>query len=74
MHHILMLIFDRIHLVHSSVSLPYLSDGTVLTVHLEYIVSPALHVTKIPKQLSPDSAAPLLCGMLTLKRLFDPTC
>ncbi|CAG8933841.1 unnamed protein product [Penicillium salamii] len=31
-----------------------------------YIVSPALHVTKIPEQLSPDSAAPLLCGMFTL--------
>jgi D-arabinose 1-dehydrogenase-like Zn-dependent alcohol dehydrogenase len=28
----------------------------------EYIVSPAIHVTKIPSELAPDVAAPLLCG------------
>ena len=28
----------------------------------EYIVSPAVHVTKIPKELPPAEAAPLLCG------------
>ncbi|KAJ9285927.1 hypothetical protein DTO021C3_6488 [Paecilomyces variotii] len=28
----------------------------------QYIVAPALHVTKIPPQLSPDEAAPLLCA------------
>lgn len=33
---------------------------------LEYIVSPARHVTRIPEQLSPDTAAPLLCGMSSL--------
>ncbi|KAJ5363093.1 hypothetical protein N7541_003937 [Penicillium brevicompactum] len=32
----------------------------------QYIVSPALHVTKIPKQLSPDSAAPLLCAGIAM--------
>lgn len=37
-----------------------------LTCYIEYIVSPALHVTKIPEQLSPDSAAPLLCGMFAV--------
>ncbi|KAJ5787497.1 hypothetical protein N7457_002487 [Penicillium paradoxum] len=31
-----------------------------------YIVSPALHVTKIPEQLSPDSAAPLLCAGIAM--------
>lgn len=30
----------------------------------EYIVSPAIHATIIPPSLSPDLAAPLLCGML----------
>lgn len=30
---------------------------------LEYLVSPAVHVTRIPSQLEPDVAAPLLCGM-----------
>jgi hypothetical protein len=39
------------------------SIWTLLMPTSEYIVSPALHVTKIPEQLSPDSAAPLLCGM-----------
>ncbi|KAJ5881687.1 Alcohol dehydrogenase superfamily zinc-type [Penicillium soppii] len=32
----------------------------------EYIVSPALHVTKIPEKLSPDSAAPLLCAGIAM--------
>ncbi|CAG7921627.1 unnamed protein product [Penicillium olsonii] len=32
----------------------------------QYIVSPALHVTKIPEQLSPDSAAPLLCAGIAM--------
>jgi hypothetical protein len=30
--------------------------------YLEYIVSPALHVTKIPSEIPPELAAPLLCG------------
>lgn len=33
-------------------------------VYKEYIVSPAIHATIIPPGLSPDLAAPLLCGML----------
>ncbi|KGO41499.1 Alcohol dehydrogenase superfamily, zinc-type [Penicillium expansum] len=32
----------------------------------QYIVSPALHVTRIPEQLSPDSAAPLLCAGIAM--------
>ncbi|KAJ5143756.1 uncharacterized protein N7515_002543 [Penicillium bovifimosum] len=32
----------------------------------QYIVSPAQHVTKIPEQLSPDSAAPLLCAGIAM--------
>jgi hypothetical protein len=32
-------------------------------IELEYLVSPAIHATKIPPGLSPDTAAPLLCGM-----------
>ncbi|KAJ9486914.1 hypothetical protein VN97_g6414 [Penicillium thymicola] len=32
----------------------------------QYIVSPALHVTKIPEQLSPASAAPLLCAGIAM--------
>ncbi|KAJ5571143.1 hypothetical protein N7535_004803 [Penicillium sp. DV-2018c] len=31
-----------------------------------YIVSPAQHVTRIPEQLSPDSAAPLLCAGIAM--------
>ncbi|KAJ5133359.1 Alcohol dehydrogenase 1 [Penicillium atrosanguineum] len=32
----------------------------------EYIVSPAIHVTKIPSKLSPDLAAPLLCAGIAM--------
>ncbi|KAJ5753641.1 uncharacterized protein N7511_007794 [Penicillium nucicola] len=32
----------------------------------QYIVSPARHVTKIPEQLSPDTAAPLLCAGIAM--------
>ncbi|KAL4979919.1 hypothetical protein BDW66DRAFT_167787 [Aspergillus desertorum] len=32
----------------------------------QYIVSPAVHVTKIPPQLSPDKAAPLLCAGIAM--------
>ncbi|KAJ5666288.1 Alcohol dehydrogenase superfamily zinc-type [Penicillium maclennaniae] len=32
----------------------------------EYIVSPAIHVTKIPSELSPDTAAPLLCAGIAM--------
>lgn len=32
----------------------------------QYIVSPAIHVTRIPSELSPDSAAPLLCAGITM--------
>ncbi|KGO76990.1 Polyketide synthase, enoylreductase [Penicillium italicum] len=32
----------------------------------QYIVSPALHVTRIPEQLSPDTAAPLLCAGIAM--------
>ncbi|KAL4807093.1 hypothetical protein BDV18DRAFT_136871 [Aspergillus unguis] len=32
----------------------------------QYIVSPAVHVTKIPPQLSPDEAAPLLCAGIAM--------
>ncbi|KAF9893856.1 hypothetical protein FE257_010026 [Aspergillus nanangensis] len=32
----------------------------------EYIVSPAVHVTKIPPQLAPDTAAPLLCAGIAM--------
>ncbi|CAG8182167.1 unnamed protein product [Penicillium nalgiovense] len=32
----------------------------------QYIVSPAIHVTRIPEQLSPDSAAPLLCAGIAM--------
>ncbi|KAL4931317.1 zinc-dependent alcohol dehydrogenase [Aspergillus undulatus] len=32
----------------------------------QYIVSPAVHVTKIPAQLPPDEAAPLLCAGIAM--------
>ncbi|KAL4751714.1 hypothetical protein BDW72DRAFT_89316 [Aspergillus terricola var. indicus] len=32
----------------------------------QYIVSPAVHVTRIPPQLSPDEAAPLLCAGIAM--------
>ncbi|KAJ5150034.1 Alcohol dehydrogenase 1 [Penicillium atrosanguineum] len=32
----------------------------------QYIVSPAIHVTKIPSELSPDLAAPLLCAGIAM--------
>ncbi|KAJ6012040.1 hypothetical protein N7522_002395 [Penicillium canescens] len=32
----------------------------------QYIVSPACHVTKIPEQVSPDTAAPLLCAGIAM--------
>ncbi|GAB1213625.1 hypothetical protein ATERTT37_002775 [Aspergillus terreus] len=32
----------------------------------EYIVSPAIHVTKIPSELAPDVAAPLLCAGIAM--------
>ncbi|THC97784.1 hypothetical protein EYZ11_002766 [Aspergillus tanneri] len=32
----------------------------------QYIVSPAAHVTKIPSQLAPDVAAPLLCAGIAM--------
>ncbi|KAJ5925230.1 hypothetical protein N7454_007869 [Penicillium verhagenii] len=32
----------------------------------EYIVTPAIHATKIPSGLSPDSAAPLLCAGIAM--------
>ncbi|KAL5332172.1 chaperonin 10-like protein [Aspergillus crustosus] len=32
----------------------------------QYIVSPAVHVTKIPAELSPDEAAPLLCAGIAM--------
>lgn len=37
----------------------------------EYLVSPAVHVTKIPSQLEPDVAAPLLCGMWPALRFIS---
>lgn len=30
----------------------------------EYLVSPAIHATKLPPELAPDTAAPLLCGTI----------
>jgi hypothetical protein len=35
---------------------------------LEFIVSPAEHVTIIPPELDPDTAAPLLCGAVVQVR------
>ncbi|EAU38238.1 conserved hypothetical protein [Aspergillus terreus NIH2624] len=32
----------------------------------QYIVSPAIHVTKIPSELAPDVAAPLLCAGIAM--------
>ncbi|KAJ6108586.1 Alcohol dehydrogenase 1 [Penicillium sp. IBT 18751x] len=32
----------------------------------QYIVSPAIHVTRIPSELSPDTAAPLLCAGIAM--------
>ncbi|KAL4797081.1 alcohol dehydrogenase [Aspergillus venezuelensis] len=32
----------------------------------QYIVSPAVHVTRIPEQLPPDEAAPLLCAGIAM--------
>ncbi|KAF5855321.1 hypothetical protein ETB97_009440, partial [Aspergillus alliaceus] len=32
----------------------------------QYIVSPAVHVTRIPSQLAPDEAAPLLCAGISM--------
>ncbi|OJJ01127.1 hypothetical protein ASPVEDRAFT_82665 [Aspergillus versicolor CBS 583.65] len=32
----------------------------------QYIVSPAVHVTRIPEQLAPDEAAPLLCAGIAM--------
>ncbi|CAI7652998.1 unnamed protein product [Penicillium manginii] len=34
--------------------------------YLEYIVSPALHVTKIPSEIPPELAAPLLCAGIAM--------
>ncbi|KAE8145049.1 alcohol dehydrogenase [Aspergillus avenaceus] len=32
----------------------------------QYVVSPAIHVTRIPPELSPDAAAPLLCAGIAM--------
>ncbi|KKK25824.1 alcohol dehydrogenase [Aspergillus ochraceoroseus] len=36
------------------------------TYRIEYLVSPAAHVTKIPEELDPDTAAPLLCAGIAM--------
>lgn len=38
---------------------------------IEYLVSPAVHATQIPNDLSADLAAPLLCGEFLISAHVD---